>query len=335
MKYIKKTLGLLTCAFLLTCLSFPTRVSAQDLQKQPLQLFKINTTDVDPLSSLKEQIIEQRAEEGLLDLTSIDMDKSLISVEKFSNDQHGFEIVNASIQLASNNDDTTPLGYSFTEPVLVSLEQSVAPELILTSESVNVKLNDAFDPMAYVAYLNDNTQLPTIEVDNPVDTTTPGYYEVTYTAKNMSGKSTIRKMNVHVIEPLSGPRLISLEECHIADDGSIEAMFEAINAVRTANGLDPYEYGDTLMQKAAAIRAEEASSFIGHYRPDGSYYPSVFTQLGINVSALEILVAYGDSVQTNLNWWLNEPRHCAIVLSPNFTHIVLGHYGSVWSGEAY
>ena len=320
----------LLCALILafTCIQ-PSTIHAEENKSEP-QMICITKEDTDPLSTIKTKMIEAQYE----DTSSIDIEQSTISIHEFQK-EHGLFLINAQVQLASTEETTAPLGYAFNKQILLSIEPSFTPEFILESETINLKLNDEFNPMDYVAYLNNETQPTTIRVDHNVDTTTPGYYQATYTASNMANQSKTQTITVHVIKPLSGPRLISLEECHINDDGSIEAMFQAINAVREANGLHPYIYGDTLMQKAAAIRAEEASMHIGHYRPDGSYYPSVFEQLGINVSASEILVAYGDSVQTNLNWWLNEPLHAAIVLDQNFTHIVLGHHGSVWSGEAY
>ena len=114
-------------------------------------------------------------------------------------------------------------------------------------------------------------------------------------------------------------------------------MFEAINAVRAAYGLYPYVLGSDTGMTASAIRAQECTYFLSHTRPDGTPYHTVMAQVGEphGSSVWEILVAYGNSVETNLNWWLNEPGHAAIVLGTFGTTISIGHSGSTWEAMVY
>lgn len=327
----------LTCATLLALATPAHAAEVEEEENETLPLISVSMTDADPLTTIKEQIIQKRSDDGLLDLSTVDIEKSTVSVDHFETDIFGFMTANVSVCLASSDEDAiTPIAISFTEPVLLKMVESETPELILKNDEITLTKGDKFEPLSYVGYVNDSSDIyPVLSVESDVDTETPGYYTVTYTCVNTLGLSTIRTMDVHIVKPKPKFRTITLEEAKIADDGSIEAMYEAINAVRKANGLYPFEYGEDIMMKAVAIRAEEASSYVSHYRPDGRYYPSIFKDLNLKVSALEILVMYGTTVQSNLNWWLNSPGHCAVIMDRHKTHIAIGHYGKLWCAEVY
>lgn len=315
-----------------------SEVFATDEEIETLPLISISMADANPMESLKEKIIENRSEEGLIDLDTVDIENSTMSVDYFETDRAGIIRVDASVSLASNDEDAlAPISVSFSEPVLLKFVESENPELVLNNTVVNIREGDDFKPLEYIGYMDDGTGVqPVLSEEDDVDTSKPGYYTATYTCTNTLGKTTIRSLDVTVEKkPVRRGRTISLKECHIADDGSIESMFEAINAVRVANGLHPYALADELGQGAAAIRAQEASSYLSHYRPDGRYYQSVWDDLNIERESHEILVMCGPTIQTNLDWWMHSPGHARIILNPNYTTIALGNYGEMWCGEAY
>ena len=300
---------------------------------------ELDLTEGDPLEVLKQKVIENRAAEGLLDLETVSIPESQITVDHFD-PANILREVNVCIDLASAEEgNELEIGYSFTEKVMVDLKTSTAPQLLLTSDRLTLTVNDEFDPMSCIAWLaDDKTAMPVVTLDSNLDLEHPGVYHVDYSVRDSEGNKTSARLLVEVRKKsLTGFQTVSLEDAHIADDGSIEAMFAAINAIRQANGIAPFAMADMAGLSAAAVRAQEASYYLSHSRPDGSSYITALDEAGVAYCHYphEVLVAYGNSVETNLNWWMNSPGHSSKLMNPGMDIIAIGHYGGVWVGMIY
>lgn len=307
-------------------------------------IITVSASDANPLERIKEELIAEKATQNLLKLENIDIENSSISINSFNRSKVGFNLADVSITLSyhthhegdEKEEGINSIAYSFTETILIDMQASDSPTLLLSEDKVTVKEKDTFDPMEYISYLYDQSRvLPMIEIENPVDTSTPGEYIVAYTASNPLGKKTTASLHV-IVEKKKPGFHISLDEIQFADDASITGMLDAINAVRAANGLYAYELADELGQTAAALRAQEATYHLAHSRPDGRSYITAFDDVGAPHGIVyEILVAYGSSIESNLNWWLNEPGHARIVLGTMGTRIAIGYQSGIWVAEVY
>ena len=116
-----------------------------------------------------------------------------------------------------------------------------------------------------------------------------------------------------------------------------EKFDDMFNAIRQANGIAPFALADTAGLSAAAVRAQDASYYLSHSRPDGSSYITALDEAGVAYCHYphEVLVAYGDLIETNLGWWMNSPGHSAKLMNPGMDIIAIGHYGGVWVGMIY
>lgn len=308
-------------------------ISAEELSDSntELQVIELESSDIQPLETIKNAVLSQYYDE-------YDAENTVISVSPFSQVSAGLNSVVVNIDFV--NDDAG-VGTALSVPVLIRNILSDDPSILLTSETVSVKKNSDFDPLAYIAEITDGSGsgiLPALSVDSNVDTKTNGTYTVNYTVTNMHGHSASAALEVEVYTPVLAPgENVDLSTLMINDDGSVYAMFEAINAVRAAYGLYPYVLASEAGMTASAIRAQECTYFLSHTRPDGTPYHTVMAQVGEPHGSMvwEILVAYGNSVESNLNWWLNEPGHAACVLGTFGTIISIGHSGNVWEAMVY
>ncbi len=300
-----------------------------DGSQTDLQIVELESSDTQPLETIKNAVLSQYYDE-------YDAENTVISVSPFSQVSAGLNSVVVNIDFV--NDDTG-VGTALSVPVLIRNILSDDPSVLLTAETVSVKKNSEFDPLEYIAQITDGSGiLPALSVDSDVNTEVNGTYTVNYTVTNMHGHSDTASLEVEVYTPVLAPgENVDLSTLMINDDGSVYAMFEAINAVRAAYGLYPYVLASDAGMTASAIRAQECTYFLSHTRPDGTPYHTVMEQVGEPHGSMvwEILVAYGNSVESNLNWWLNEPGHAACVLGTFGTVISIGHSGNVWEAMVY
>ncbi len=300
------------------------------------------TGDKDPLEVIKEEVIRYEAECGRLSLSSIDIEKSTVSVSSYDKYAAGLDQATVSLFLVSDDEDgetVTSIASSYNEQVLLHTAFSDIPEITLKEESIRIKKNADFDPTEYIASISDvSGNLPVLSVDTDLDTSKDGVYTVTYTVTNQSGRSARASLEAEVYTPRPVPGTnVDLSTLMINDDGSVEAMFAAINAVRAEYGLYPYVLAGDGGQTALAIRAQECTYFLSHTRPDGTSYHTVMDQIGVPHGSMvwEILVACGSTVESNLGWWLNSPGHRAAVLGTFGSTIAIGHCGNVWAAMVY
>ncbi len=327
------------------CLSAAVPVCAEETDietEQEVLLVHLTTADLSPLETIKEEVIAYRADQSLLDLSTVNIENSTIAIDQFEQGKTGIFKATANVTLASveteEGSSEITLAYSFSQPLYLTVETDGNPQILLSCDEVSIEEGETFDPASYISWLyDDGSMYPLISVDNPVDTSVPGEYTVTYTVSDFDGNKTAASMNVTVEQMVYiWGQNISVNDLIFDDDGSVYAMFEAINEVRALYGLYPFELAEDAAMAAASIRAQEASSYLAHVRPDGTHYRTAFDDVGLyGVFPKEILVCCGPSVESNLNWWMNEPGHARIVLDSTCTRIALGKYGNMFCGEVY
>lgn len=342
-KSMRKTGQILLAAMMTAVIPAAAEETETAAAEQNLPVIELRASDSNPLETLKQAVIEIQAEAGYIDSELISAEDSTVSVSAVSQTGAGLNPASVSVTLSSKTEDenetVSSIAYSFTQPVLIRNILTEEPEILLKEESIRIEKNSEFVPEEYIAETADSSGvLPSISVDSDVDTQKEGLYTVTYTVTNQMGRSSSAEMEVEVYAPayIPGSR-VDLSTLNINDDGSVYAMFEAINAVRAGYGLYPYVLAGELGQTAAAIRAQECTYYLAHQRPDGSTYHTVMDQVGEPHGSMvwEILVAYGNTVESNLTWWLNEPGHAAAVLGTFGTTIAIGHSGNVWEAMVY
>ena len=104
-----------------------------------------------------------------------------------------------------------------------------------------------------------------------------------------------------------------------------KAILELVNKERAKEGLSPLEYY-TEGQKAADIRAKEISAKFSHERPDNTMCFTAIEELGISYYSAGENIAKGFyTPESVMNAWMNSEGHRANILTPGFTHIIVGY----------
>lgn len=105
-----------------------------------------------------------------------------------------------------------------------------------------------------------------------------------------------------------------------------DEIIKLTNEVRAENGVAALTKSDLLMQ-IAQQRAEECAEMneINHYRPNGTYYTTIFGEYGLSVQCSEILAwaTYLDAGRI-VEGWENSPGHFTEMVAKNKTLIGVG-----------
>lgn len=105
-------------------------------------------------------------------------------------------------------------------------------------------------------------------------------------------------------------------------------VLKETNRQRIANNLLPVSTFSQL-EEAAGIRAEELLTNVAHQRPDGTYYSTVFEEVGLNSDGYSGENIAGGAAVTlpkrAVDAWMNSPGHRANILNSNYTHLSVGY----------
>jgi uncharacterized protein YkwD len=106
-----------------------------------------------------------------------------------------------------------------------------------------------------------------------------------------------------------------------------QAMAEAINAVRLANGLPAVTLTQKLTQAARYHSRDMADhNFFSHTGSNGSSPGDRITQACYDWSSYgEIIAAGSADVNVILNMWMNSPGHHDIILDPDYQDFGVGY----------
>lgn len=118
-----------------------------------------------------------------------------------------------------------------------------------------------------------------------------------------------------------------------ASDASSDFEAEVVRLVnieRKKNGLSPLTQ-DSLICKAADIRAEEINKVFSHTRPDGSSCFTALDGLGVDyVSAGENIAAGYRTPAAVVEGWMNSSGHRANILDGTYRRIGVGFNNYCW-----
>lgn len=103
-----------------------------------------------------------------------------------------------------------------------------------------------------------------------------------------------------------------------------------VNAERTAKGLSALKISNRI-SKDAVVRAEEASTFFSHNRPDGTPFYTVDEQV---VMAENLATGQFENSEQVVDDWMASPAHKANVLYPAATTIGVAVYQTA-NGDYY
>ncbi len=126
--------------------------------------------------------------------------------------------------------------------------------------------------------------------------------------------------------------LMPVSEAATAEDGEVLRL---VNEVRQQKGLEPLVM-DSVINKAAAIRAAEMERLFAHDRPDGSDCLTVFREVGMTYrTAGENLVAGMElTPERAVDDWVDSPDHLDNILHAPFTHTGIAHF-TLSNGKVY
>lgn len=108
-----------------------------------------------------------------------------------------------------------------------------------------------------------------------------------------------------------------------------DEIIELTNEVRAENGVGALTKSDLLME-IAQQRAEESaeSESIKHFRPDGSYYSTIFEEYGLDRFEMQYVEILGWSTILDSDYivdlWENSPGHFASMTGANKTLVGVG-----------
>ena len=219
-----------------------------------------------------------------------------------------------------------------TFDVTLTMEDTLAPVITLVDEEVEIEYEGDADPSQWFVSVVDNADGENVEytVEGSVDTSAPGSYTLTYVAVDSNGNEARKDLIVNVAEAPVVTRMVYAYSANTS--GSIYEMIELINATRASYGLHALSLDTGALGTAAQVRAAEASTYVSHYRPNGTSYKTALDEAGAYYNdAAEILTYAGTTAQSGLNWWMSSPAHRSYILSSTHTSIGIGYYNGMWA----
>ncbi|MGL5541592.1 MAG: immunoglobulin-like domain-containing protein, partial [Erysipelotrichaceae bacterium] len=178
---------------------------------------------------------------------------------------------NTTLVLEYPGDSLMQPGIGYEKHITVDVVDTTAPVIELKNTSLTLEYGASFDAKSVVKRVSDNSTLP-IEpkITSNVDTKTAGKYEVRVSATDASGNTATKSVAVQVKDkPVAPKPTITTPSVSVQNPSGVRGMFNLINAKRQSLGLRPLAWAPNNAQQATQLRAQEASRFVSHTRPDG------------------------------------------------------------------
>ena len=211
-----------------------------------LPLIGISTSDTDPMSTLKAEVIKTKAEydENVV-LDVVDIENSTIEIDGFDRSKLGIQPVTAKVTLATKEEaNQSTVGYSFVQDLTVQMVKSSTPTLKLTSDSVTISEGDNWNPASYISYIDDDSGvLPALKVEGDVNTEEVGEYSVLYTAIDIEGNKATAELAVTVEESAASAAAQRQQEELARQEAERQSVeYAGSGAPVVGSGSNPY-YG--------------------------------------------------------------------------------------------
>lgn len=267
--YGKRKARFLTSLLLAAVIAAPISPVFADEHKpdetSKVRVFEIDMNNQNPLATLKEQAIRERADyDAAINLNEVDFDKSTIHTSAFNRTKSGIQNISVSIQIVRKDDSADSVVYSFSENAAVKLIASEGPQVILKQSEVTVDLGSEFKYGDNIGYVSSTVgKLPVIKETDNVDMNTEGTYTCWLTFVDDSGDTTKISYLVNVRKPAEVTR--SEEEAAQA-----EAQAEEL---ASSNGMNVTQAAALQSQLSAYDHSGGASSGSVSDTPvTGTYY---------------------------------------------------------------
>lgn len=116
------------------------------------------------------------------------------------------------------------------------------------------------------------------------------------------------------------------ETSYVSPNSDLNEVVNLVNQERASRGIAPLKM-KLVLNKAAQVRAKEASKYWSHTRPDGSSAETIMADYGVSYKLFgENLTCGGATPAEAVNDWMNSPPHKAAILNEKFEYIGVGYY---------
>lgn len=336
-----RIVSLIAC-FTASAYAFPIRAEGTPVTPVVKPTIQLEINDLDAAAKIKTALIQEMtanapatvASDSVMTTPIATIDETEIKIDQLDINKLGEQAVMVHLSVKNNKETTSLTPSSISKEITVHVADTTAPVIALKYPKIKLDYEEEWNPIDWVESVTDNSltamDLAALTVNNPVDSTQSGEYEVSFTAVDPSGNTSTAILAVEVREKPK-PKIVG-----VVGGDSISSMLNLINNARAEAGLSALSLGDSNAQSAIGVRASEAAGYVSHTRPDGSHYKTAFDDAGVSYSSpLEILVYAGSSIQDKFNWWMNSSGHRSIILSPSSTKIAIGYSGKMWAAIAY
>lgn len=193
-----------TGVLLLICTASPVRADeAASPASGELKVYEISMNDSNPLQTLKEQVIAERASyDAAVNLSLVNMDYSSIAVDTFDRTKTGIQNVAVNVTVEMHDETQSTADYTFSQTAAVRMLEPDGPQVILKSDEVTVDIGSTFvysDNIGYVS--SKDGKLPVIKETDNIDTATEGTYTCSLDFIDAAGKKTSVSYQVNVRKP--------------------------------------------------------------------------------------------------------------------------------------
>ncbi len=327
-------------------LNFSIKVEAQEEVSVNEKIYYLEMSKAD-FSEIKADILSKDLKYvAYPNELSHDIKLSEVNASDINHKSFDVQTIEISVSRYTESNDTKKKIDSVSETVKIKFVDTTAPTITLSKEKVEIEEDESFNANKYIKEIYDNSfDEIKLDIDSDVDSSTPGEYEVVYTAVDSSNNesSEVLKVVVNkkvvVVAPKIVTPTVSAPQVSVsapANSNSVMATLNVINQYRANAGLAPLSLASSTHQLAAQTRAIEAASYVSHYRPDGRHYKTAFSDLGLNSSNVyEILTYSGTSPADKVAWWMSSGSHQAILMRSDLTHIAIGISGGMYVGMVY
>lgn len=116
------------------------------------------------------------------------------------------------------------------------------------------------------------------------------------------------------------------ETSYVSPNSDLNEVVNLVNQERASRGIAPLKM-KLVLNKAAQVRAKEASKYWSHTRPNGSSAETIMADYGLSYTLFgENLTCGGSTPAEAVNDWMNSPPHKAAILNARFEYIGVGYY---------